>query len=173
MNLTFDTAFSRLINIEKGFTDNPDDDGNWTGGRQGVGKLKGTKYGISAATYPDLDIKNLTIPKAKALYLRDWWEAIGADTMDGAIVYQIWGFAVNASIETAKRKIQAAVRVADDGKIGPITLKAINKMSVSDVLLRFTAQKIRYYKSLSKWPKFGKGWMERVAEDCDYGADDS
>lgn len=42
-------------------TDDRNDKGNWTGGRVGVGQLKGTKYGISAAAYLHLGIKSLTL----------------------------------------------------------------------------------------------------------------
>ena len=38
----------------------PSDRGNWTSGVIGVGTLVGSKFGISAATYPTLDIPNLT-----------------------------------------------------------------------------------------------------------------
>jgi hypothetical protein len=42
----------------------------WTTGIIGKGICKGTKYFISAMTYPDLDIKNL-LDQAKAIYKRD------------------------------------------------------------------------------------------------------
>ena len=63
--MNFDKAFDRLIGHEGGFTNDSRDAGNWTGGKVGVGKLVGTKFGLSAATYPTLDIKNITIVEAK------------------------------------------------------------------------------------------------------------
>ena len=54
--MNFDAAFARLLGNEGGFDDDARDRGNWTGGRIGVGELKGTKYGVSAAAFPDLDI---------------------------------------------------------------------------------------------------------------------
>ncbi len=65
--MTFDSACVRRIGHEGKFTDNPKDDGNWTGGKQGRGELKGTKYGIAAKSYPHLDIKNLTLDEATAI----------------------------------------------------------------------------------------------------------
>jgi lysozyme family protein len=171
--ITFDEAFDRLINVEAGFTDNPSDDGNWTGGRQGRGLLKGTKYGIAANTYPDLDIRSLTLAEAKVIYHRDWWVKAGALDFDSAIVYQLWVFAVNANMETAKRALQRAVRVADDGQVGPRTVAAVKAMEKNDVLLRFTGQVIRHYTSLRRWPDFGKGWMNRTAEQLEYAAEDN
>ncbi|MBF8177258.1 glycoside hydrolase family 108 protein [Herminiimonas contaminans] len=171
--MNFDQAFDRLIGHEAGFSNDPKDPGNWTGGKPGVGILKGTKFGIAANTYPDLDIANLTLATAKAIYKRDWWLKVGADEIDGAIIFQLWDFAVNAGMGNAKRALQRAVKVADDGKIGPMTIAAVKAMSVTDVLMRFNAQRLRHYTSLSTWPTFGKGWTNRVAGNLDYAADDS
>jgi lysozyme family protein len=46
-------------------------------------------------TYPDLDIKNLTLDQAKAIYKRDWWDKLNADSLDAAIVFQVWDFAIS------------------------------------------------------------------------------
>jgi lysozyme family protein len=171
--LTFDTCFNRLIGHEGGWSDDPKDPGNWTGGRVNVGELKGTKYGIAANTYPDLDIKNLTLDDAKKIYYRDWWLKIGADEIYPALVYQMWDFAINAGMSTSKRAVQRAIKVADDGKFGPITLDTIKKTELNDLLLRFNAQRLRYYTSLSIWPTYGKGWANRVAGNLDYAAEDN
>lgn len=171
--MNFDQAFDRLIGHEAGFSNDPKDPGNWTGGKPGVGLLKGTKFGIAANTYPDVDIANLTLATAKAIYKRDWWLKVGADEIDGAIIFQLWDFAVNAGMGTAKRALQRAVKVADDGKIGPMTIAAVKAMSVTDVLMRFNAQRLRFNTSLSTWPTYGKGWTNRVAGNLDYAADDS
>ena len=53
-------AKNLTLNVEGGYQCDPDDKGNWTGGNVGVGLLKGTKYGISAASFSNVDIKNLT-----------------------------------------------------------------------------------------------------------------
>lgn len=171
--MNFDTAFDRLIGHEGGYSIDPRDPGNWTGGRPNVGDLKGTKFGIAANTYPDLDIKGLTLEQARAIYHRDWWLKAGADELDGAIVFQLWDFAVNAGMGTAKRALQRAAGVPDDGQVGPRTIAAVKAMTVTDVLMRFNAQRIRYYTSLSTWPTYGKGWANRVAAQLDHGATDA
>jgi lysozyme family protein len=173
--VTFNEAFERLIGHEGKFTDNPKDRGNWTGGRPGIGELKGTKYGIAASTYPDLDIKNLTLEDAKAIYYRDWWLKCGANEIDSAIIYQMWQFAVNAGMGNGKRCLQRAVKVLDDGDLGPKSLAAVKAMDLNDVLFRFFAATIRHYTSCSKelYEEFGKGWMNRVAANLDYAAEDN
>ena len=49
-SITFDEAFKRLIGHEGGYSTDRRDPGNWTGGRVGVGTLKGTKFGLAANT---------------------------------------------------------------------------------------------------------------------------
>jgi len=173
MKLTFEQAFERLIGHEGKFTDDKNDRGNWTTGIIGKGILKGTKYGISAMTYPDLDIKNLSLDQAKEIYKRDWWDKLNADNLDPAIVFQVWDFAINAGMGTAKRKLQKSVGMAEDGIIGPLTLKAIQKADLNDILMKFNAERLNHYTSLSTWPRYGKGWTLRVAQQLNYGAMDN
>jgi len=170
---TFDEAFDRLIGHEGGLSLDPKDPGNWTGGRVGVGENRGTKFGIASNTYPDIDIKGLTLDDAKRIYRRDWWDKIGADVLHPAIVFQMWDFAVNAGMDASKRALQYAVGVAQDGKVGNLTLAAVKRTELADMLLRFNAFRLRYYTSLSTWPTYGKGWTNRVAGDLDYAAQDN
>lgn len=171
--MDFDTAFDRLIGHEGNFSDDPRDPGNWTGGRPNAGQLKGTKFGIASNTYPDIDIKNLTLEQAREIYRRDWWLKIGADELPGALVFQMWDFAVNAGMSTAARGAQYACGAAQDGLIGPQTVAAIKRQELNDLLLKFNAFRIRYYTSLSTWPTYGKGWANRVAGNLDYAAADN
>ena len=66
----FDVIFDRVLGHEGGFQADPRDRGNWTGGEVGKGELKGTKYGLAAMTYPELDIPALTLAEAEAIYSR-------------------------------------------------------------------------------------------------------
>lgn len=169
----FLTYFERLIGHEGAFTREPKDPGNWTGGRVGVGELKGTKFGIAANTYPDLDIEALTLEQARAIYWRDWWLKIGADQLPPAVSWQMWQFAVNAGMGTARRALQYAANVAQDGHVGPLTLAAVASTELNDLLLRFNAFVLRHYASLSTFDAFGRGWTRRVAGNLDYAAVDN
>lgn len=169
----FLTYFDRLINHEGGYSDDRDDPGNWTSGRVGIGILKGTKFGIAANTYSQLDIRNLTLDDAKEIYWNDWWLKIGADELPAALSYQMWQFAVNAGMGNAKRCLQRAANVPDDGQIGPRTLAAVKNMDLNDMLLRFNSFVLDHYTSLATWPTYGKGWTRRVAANLRYAAIDN
>ena len=172
-SITFDEAFKRLIGHEGGYSTDRRDPGNWTGGRVGVGTLKGTKFGLAANTYPNLDIKNLTLAQAKAIYKKDWWDKLGADGMHSAIVFQLWDFAINAGKSRAIKELQQAVGVPADGIIGPQTLAAVNAHDLNDVILSLTAERLKFYTSLSTFKTYGKGWTNRVADNLKYAAQDN
>jgi lysozyme family protein len=46
-------------------------------------------------------------------------------------------------------------------------------MDVNDVLMRFVAQRLRFWASLSSWPTFGKGWAIRAATDLEFATGDN
>lgn len=172
-SITFDEAFRRLIGHEGGYSTDRRDPGNWTGGKVGVGVLKGTKYGIAANTYPNLDIKNLAIAQAKEIYKKDWWDKLGGNGLHSAITFQLWDFAINAGKKRAVMELQQAVGVTADGVIGPKTMEAVNAHDLNDVILTLTAERLRFYTSLSTWSTYGKGWTNRVADNLKYAAQDN
>lgn len=169
----FDVSIERLLSHEGGFTLNPKDPGNWTGGKQGVGQLKGTKWGIAANTYPNLDIKNLTRDQAKAIYRRDWWERAKCHLLPNVVSYQLLDGAVNSGIGRASIWLQRAARVADDGVIGPVSLKAIKAADPNDLAFRFLGFRLEFMTGLSTWQTFGKGWARRIAQNLILAAEDN
>ena len=171
--MDFDTAFTRVLGNEGRLSLDPQDRGNWTSGRVGVGELKGTMFGISAMSYPNEDIRNLTKERAKEIYLNDFWNRIHADKLPDGVAFQAFDFAVNSSVETAIRKLQRALGVADDGDWGPVTSAAAERMSECRIIMRYVAERLDYWRSLSGWQRNGKGWAGRAAQDLRYGAEDS
>lgn len=159
--MDFVAAFDRLMGNEGGYVNNAADPGGET------------NWGISKRSYPNVDIKALTREGAKAIYLRDFWQRIHADELFDGVAFQSLDFAVNSGIETAVRKLQAALRVADDGHWGPVTRAAAKAMSETDQIMRLNAQRLRFMAGLSAWQTFGRGWARRIASNLDYGADDS
>lgn len=166
-------AFDRIIGHEGGFQADPRDRGNWTGGKVGAGVLKGTKYGIAAMTYPDLDIESLTLEWAQAIYHRDWWLPLRMADMPKGAPYQLFDAAINHGTGRAIQFMQRAARVADDGKLGPITRAAVIDMDHNDFLLRFLAERLEYFTRVTTWESYGRGWARRVAENLRLAAEDN
>lgn len=164
MEIDFDFASFIVLQKEGDFQDDPDDSGNWTGGEIGVGELKGTKYGISAAAYPHLDIKNLTKGDSLKIYKEDYWNVCKAPIVPGKFRLHLFDMAVNAGPITAIKILQRAAKVTDDGIIGPKTLSTIPSTSIQD----YTAERIKYYEAIVKKSpikkKYLKGWKRRALD---------
>ena len=162
----FERAFAVVVGHE-GVTDaDPNDPGNWTGGRVGGGMLRGTRFGVSAAAYPQTDVQALTLADAQAIYHRDYWEPIGGDTLPPPLALLVFDAAVNAGVGRAARWLQTAVGVTADGMIGPVTRAAVASTVTRDggaaLCAEFQAQRTVFMAGLPTWPHFGLGWARRL-----------
>jgi lysozyme family protein len=164
--VTFDEAFERLIGHEGGFQNNPEDRGNWTSGKIGVGELRGTKYGISAMTYPTLDIAALTLDDARRIYRRDFWGAAGCELVQGRLRFDLFDTAVHSGPGMAARLLQRALGVTADGIIGPKTMLTISHMDPGRLAARFNGHRLDFLNNNpQQWAEFGRGWAQRIAEN--------
>lgn len=173
MDAIFVKSFDRVIGHEGRFQKIQGDRGNWTGGQVRVGVLKGTKFGISAMTYPDLDIENLTVEQAKEIYYRDWWVKLGMDKWKPALSYQMFDAAINHGMHNAAKMLQRAVATPDDGVIGPATRRAVDTMTLDDVLMCFLGERLDFMTYVGTWDTFGKGWARRIALNLKIAAEDT
>lgn len=163
---------TRICGHEGGFTDHPKDDGNWTGGKQGVGILKGTKWGISAATYPNLDIKSLTMQDACKLYEKDFIAPLKMDGLGDGISFQLLDFAINSGQSAAVKGLQRALKATPDGVIGPATAEAAKKMKEHDLILLLLAERLEFMAKSPRWVVFGAGWANRIAANLRFSSED-
>ncbi|MGC8524366.1 MAG: glycoside hydrolase family 108 protein [Acidibrevibacterium sp.] len=157
----FARCFAETIGEEGGFSADPDDPGNWSGGAIGLGACRGTKFGISAAAYPGLDIASLSLADAKAIYARDYWAPIEGDKLPPALAMLVFDAAVNDGVGAAARWLQAAVGVATDGVIGPATLAAVAARHNDLLALCATFQAARLA-ALPADARFLSGWRLRI-----------
>lgn len=160
----FDQAFRIVVGEEGGYTANPADPGNWTGGACGRGACNGTRYGVSAAAYPGLAIATLTLDAARAIYRRDYWDPVGGDSLPPALALLVFDAAVNNGVSRAVRWLQGAAGVAPDGAIGPRTLAAVTASAGQGaaLLAEFQAQRLLFMAGLPTWRTFGLGWARRL-----------
>ena len=160
----FEEAFHLVIGEEGGYTKDPADPGNWTGGSCGRGVCNGTKYGVSAAAHPHLAIKDLTLAQAQQIYRQTYWDPIHADELPKQLSLLLFDAAVNCGIDRAIAWLQTAVGCAADGLLGPETLSAVKASSegISDLGAEFQTQRLVWMCSLPTWHTFGLGWARRL-----------
>lgn len=164
----FDQAFSIVLGHEGGFDNTQADPGNWTTGVVGQGVLKGTRWGISAAAYPRLDIAGLAQSDAAAIYRSDYWDRIEGDTLPPPLALLVFDAAVNNGVGHAVRWLQSAAGVAPDGQLGPKTHAAIDAMATNiggaALCAEFLAQRLAFMAALPTWRIFGLGWARRLCQ---------
>lgn len=139
MSDRFADAFDIIIGHEGGLSLDRHDRGNWTGGAVGVGQLKGTKYGVSAMSYPHLDIARLTLDDARRIYRANYWNAAGCDGLPDPLALVVFDTAVNSGVGRAK----ALLAQTQDWR-------------------RFLDLRLAFMQSLATWARYGKGWGRRV-----------
>lgn len=168
MTTAFMIAVAKVISKEGRFSNDPKDPGNWTGGKIGVGVLKGTKYGISAARFPDEDIENLTMDRARHLHHLHFWQPLKLDSIDSkaaSLAGEMFDTAVNCAPHIAVKILQGTLTILKrpvtiDGIMGPKTLAAANSYAAFDI------------EALLKWMNvlqgcvylFGAGQVEPVMD---------
>lgn len=161
---TLQEIFPALLKHEGEFSTDRKDGGNWTSGKVGVGKFKGTKYGISAAAYPKLDIYNLAESDALAIYQRDYWNVIRADNLPGNLRYSVFDMAVNAGPTAAIRVLQRAAGVTADGKLGPKTLAAALTVTPMD----YARERLLFYADITRDSavkrRYLRNWISRTID---------
>ena len=130
-----------------------------------------TKYGVSKKAYPDLDIKNLTIGGAIAIYKDDYWIPSKVEHLPDKLQSIYFDMVVNQGQSRAVKILQQAAngkrkkdKIAVDGKIGPNTIKACDRLGPE----RLKAYRIMHYAKLvtnkPSLEKYYYGWFRRAME---------
>lgn len=165
--MNFEQALARTGRFEAGFQNDPNDSGNWTGAVVGRGSLKGTKFGISAASYPLLDINRLTWGEAGSIYERDFWVKAGCDRIPETLSGEVFDVAVLAGVSRAVKFLQRATKlpIQIDGDFGPRTRLAVLQGDPDVLLRRFDGHFLDFLNDDPvKWSRYGRGWVQRAAE---------
>lgn len=154
--MNFDTAVTKVLGHEGGYSDHPDDPGGKT--RYGITEEVARRVGYKG------DMRELPLDLAKQIYRRDYWDAVKADHLPAGVRYAVFDAAVNSGPPQAIKWLQRAAGVKDDGIIGPITLAAVHAQNADSLRMRILAQRLKFLAGLSNWPAFGRGWARRVAD---------
>lgn len=156
----FEKSIAVVLKHEGGYVNNPNDPGGET------------RYGITKRTYPDVDIKNLTVDQAKAIYLRDFWSPFAFDQISNDdVATKIFDTSVNVGSKRAFRFAQQAANtfgkgLVEDGAFGPKSVSAVNSIDPKQFLVAFRKIQSDYYKGLvdakPNLSVFLRGWLARA-----------
>lgn len=129
MDNEFERAIKFVLKWEGGYTNNPKDPGGET------------KYGISKKSYPTIDIKNLTLNRAKEIYHQNYWLKADCDKLSFPFNLIVFDTAVNCGVRRAKKFMT-------------------NSLGWQDYLFN----RIEFYAGLKTAKYFLRGWINRVID---------
>jgi len=149
----FKAAFSLILKLEGGLSDDPRDPGGLT------------KFGISFRAHPNLDIRNLTKEDASKIYYNDYWLAASCGKLPPDLAICVFDCAVNQGVIVAKKLLQASLKVEMDGELGVETFKALSskyRLPNNYLISEFMSRRQMRYSKTNGFSFFGKGWSSRL-----------
>jgi lysozyme family protein len=137
VNAAFEAAFQKTLKYEGGYVE--DDAGKGP-----------SNFGINKSANPDVDVKGLTKEKARELYKKRYWDAIGGDALaakDPALATIAFDTAVNMGVSKANQLIAQS-------KGNPSALLGMRQQHYDNLIKD----------NPKKFAPFEKGWKDRVAD---------
>lgn len=158
---TYEAALARLLAHEGGYVNHPRDPGGPT--NFGITIFDYRRYVKATATA--LDVKNMKIADAKAIYRAKYWDSQLCDKLEPGVDYAIFDYGVNSGIGRSGRVLRRIIGLSD--KTSTINLPAAAASCRRDAAWLVDAicdERLGFLKGLSTWRTFGRGWARRVDE---------
>ena len=159
----FTAALAIILRHEGGFVNHPKDPGGMTN----LGITKATLEGWRGRPVTEAEMRALTPADVAPIYRKNYWDKVKADELPAGLALCVFDFAVNAGPARAARYLQALVGSPQDGIIGPATVAATRAYVAAhgekQAVETYQDARRAYYRSLSTFGTFGKGWLNRVA----------
>ena len=156
-------ALPVILRFEGGYVDDPDDPGG------------ATMKGITQKTFdawrkskrlPREAVRGISDAEVEAIYHRDYWLKGKCDALPWPVSLVHCDATVNHGTKNAAKLLQRAAGVADDGKIGPMTLGAVDAADPDELVNGMLWARLAFYEAIARRRiasrKFLLGWLSRV-----------
>lgn len=160
MKSNFEECMARLLAHEGGYVWHAEDPGGET------------NFGVTRAVYEqyagrqvmDGEMEGLTHDDVYPIYKENYWDRVRGDDLPSGVDWAVFDFCVNSGVSRSAKALQRIVGVEQDGGIGPMTLQAIAEMEPADIIEQMHHMRDGFYRSLSTFDTFGRGWIRRNDE---------
>jgi len=159
MDSAFDTAIAFVLSVEGGYVDNPLD----PGGATNMGITLRTLALWRGTAVTKAAVKALTVGEATAIYGAHYWNAAHCAYLPLGLDLLVFDGAVNLGPGRSSKMLQAVAGAEQDGSIGPLTLAALAPKDHLMCIESIVSLRNDFYRSLSTFHTFGKGWLARTA----------
>jgi lysozyme family protein len=155
----FEACLGFTLQFEGGFVNDPDD----PGGATNLGVTIGTLSEVLGRPATVAEVKALTPKTVEPIYRQRYWNLVHGDELPFGLDLAVFDFGVHSGPARSIMALQHVLGVADDGKIGPITIAAANRADPARAIQTLCAERLTFLSRLSIFAKFGKGLRNRVA----------
>jgi len=158
----FDTCLAFTLRAEGGYVDDPADPGGAT--NMGITLATFRQWSDDAELGP-AQVQDMTERTARAIYRSLYWNPLRADALPAGVDLSVFDMGVNAGIWGSARLLQRAIGFTGDevdGCIGPETLGTAATCDPRALVNDLADRQAAYYRSLSDFPTFGAGWLNRT-----------
>jgi lysozyme family protein len=160
----FDQALKVILHHEGGYVNHPKDPGGITN----LGVTKNTWEAWTKKPATAADMRALNVADVAPLYRARYWDLLKCDQIPAGLALCVFDFGVNAGPARAARYLQQMVGAGADGKIGPASIAAVKaaveRDGEAEAVRRYQQMRRGYYRQLSTFNTFGRGWLRRVDE---------
>ena len=167
MNGNFDKCMEMLLAHEGGYVNHPSDPGGMTN----LGVTKRTYDEFNGTDIDEEGMRNLTVEDVMPIYRRNYWERCRCQDLPDGIDWAVFDWAVNSGTGRAAKALQRAVGTLEDGAIGPQTLMCVGNEKPEEIINRIAIHRDSFYRSLSTFDTFGRGWLRRNDETREQALD--
>jgi lysozyme family protein len=148
---------------EGGLVDHPSDPGGITKWGISLRFLRAIGIDINGDGVIDgRDIRSLNEKQVEKLYHDHFWSKCHCDFLPAGVDLAVFDCGVNQGPNRAKGFLQKALKVKVDGRVGPITLAAVDKADPAELLGEFMVRRAVHYSGLVNMTIFGLGWFRRI-----------
>jgi lysozyme family protein len=155
----FDKGFELVVGVEGGY-ESPE---NAIKNKDPGGE---TNFGISKRQYPNEDIKNMTLDRAKLIYKRDYWDVVKCEQLPFPLNIFVFDSAVNQGCDkkanfAAQKLLQKTLNLPMDGIIGMQTIQKAQSANIETCALYMADRALRYT-GTRNFDVSGRGWLKRL-----------
>ena len=160
MKSNFEECMARLLHHEGGYVDHPDD----PGGETNLGVTRAVYEQYAGRQVMDGEMEGLTHDDVYPIYKENYWDRVRGDDLPSGVDWAVFDFCVNSGVSRSAKALQRIVGVEQDGGIGPMTLQAVASIEPVDIVDQMHYMREGFYRSLSTFDTFGRGWLRRNDE---------
>lgn len=153
--MDFNLAVQKTLTHEGGYVNNAADHGG------------PTKYGITQADMPGVNIANITTDMASAYYKEHFWKDLYSQINDQLLGEKLFDIGVLMGVKTAVRMLQSSmeseIHVVSDGVFGPETLSDVNQFgNLASYKTALIQHVINIVNNDPTQHVFANGWIARI-----------